>query len=239
MKLIAETVLDCFEPGEASPALAPSVDAPAAASASDRMVPAGAFAIFDQGVVSGTNFLTTLILARSCSQDELGVYSLAWTVVLFLTRRARKPDFGAVHDVLSPPPRRRPGGICRQHVGPPIDHLAGGHGLFPGTGRAVLAGGWSRGRAARHGRVGRRDPVPPAARVCPPLHVCASGDDDRRHDRHCGRRVAARESVGIAAISGAFGGRGLWCDGGGMRRCLPVLVVAQRPADAFLAASAS
>ena len=84
MKLISDIVLDYFEPGEASPVLAPRIAAPDSGVESRRVVPAGAFAIFDQGVVSGTNFLTTLILARACSQEELGVYSLAWTVVLFL-----------------------------------------------------------------------------------------------------------------------------------------------------------
>lgn len=45
---------------------------------------AGAFSIIDQGLVSATNFTTTLVLARLCSQAELGVYYLAWTVVLFI-----------------------------------------------------------------------------------------------------------------------------------------------------------
>jgi O-antigen/teichoic acid export membrane protein len=83
MKLIPDIILDYFEPGEASPVLTPRIAAESG-GASRRVVPAGAFAIFDQGVVSGTNFLTTLILARACSQEELGAYSLAWTVVLFL-----------------------------------------------------------------------------------------------------------------------------------------------------------
>ena len=84
MKLIPDIVLDHFEPGEASPALAPGIASLVSANASKQVVPIGAFAIFDQAVVSGTNFLTTLIIARTCSQNELGVYSLAWTVVLFL-----------------------------------------------------------------------------------------------------------------------------------------------------------
>ena len=84
MTLIADIALDGFEPDDASSPLPPSMAATARVEASDRMMATGASAIFDQAVVSGTNFLTTLILARSCSQDELGVYSLAWTVVLFL-----------------------------------------------------------------------------------------------------------------------------------------------------------
>jgi O-antigen/teichoic acid export membrane protein len=84
MKLIPDIVLDYFESGDASPVLSPRIAAPDLTVVSSRDVPAGAFAIFDQGVVSGTNFLTTLIIARVCSQEELGVYSLAWTIVLFL-----------------------------------------------------------------------------------------------------------------------------------------------------------
>ena len=41
-------------------------------------------AVIDQGIVSATNFFTALIIARSCSKEDLGVYSLAWTIVLFL-----------------------------------------------------------------------------------------------------------------------------------------------------------
>ena len=49
------------------------------------MLRMGVYSIFDQGVVSGTNFLTTLLIARTCCRAELGFYSLAWTMVLFLT----------------------------------------------------------------------------------------------------------------------------------------------------------
>lgn len=84
MKLIPDIVLDHLEPGETSPALAPGVAPSVAADASEPVVPTSAFAVVDQGIVSGTSFLTTLIIARTCPQDELGVYSLAGTVVLFL-----------------------------------------------------------------------------------------------------------------------------------------------------------
>jgi O-antigen/teichoic acid export membrane protein len=84
MKSILGIVLDHSDTGETSPALTPRADASVFAGTSTQMVRSGVFSLFDQGVVSGTNFFTTLILARTCSQDELGVYSLAWTIVLFL-----------------------------------------------------------------------------------------------------------------------------------------------------------
>lgn len=42
-------------------------------------------AIIDQAVVSVTNFITALVLARLSSPQELGVYYLAWTLLLFAT----------------------------------------------------------------------------------------------------------------------------------------------------------
>ena len=43
--------------------------------------------IFDQAVVSATNFATTLIIARLCTKADVGVYYLAWTLVLFIVAR--------------------------------------------------------------------------------------------------------------------------------------------------------
>jgi O-antigen/teichoic acid export membrane protein len=45
----------------------------------------GMTTIADQGVVSMTNFLTGVIVARCCSRAELGLYSLGFSVVLLLT----------------------------------------------------------------------------------------------------------------------------------------------------------
>ncbi|MCE5267503.1 MAG: hypothetical protein LLG00_06415 [Planctomycetaceae bacterium] len=61
-----------------------SMSSPAAADGATRTVRTGAFSVFDQAVVSGSNFLTMLILVRACSQHEVGVYSLASTIVMFL-----------------------------------------------------------------------------------------------------------------------------------------------------------
>jgi O-antigen/teichoic acid export membrane protein len=40
-------------------------------------------ALFDQGLVSGANFITNVILARSFGVREYGVFALAWVAVLF------------------------------------------------------------------------------------------------------------------------------------------------------------
>ena len=44
----------------------------------------GALTLIDQSVVSGTNFLTTVILGRVCLQHELGVYAMGFSLVLML-----------------------------------------------------------------------------------------------------------------------------------------------------------
>src|SRR3954451_17717044 len=41
-------------------------------------------AVFDQGVVSGTSFATSVLLARCISREELGVYYLALSVFYFV-----------------------------------------------------------------------------------------------------------------------------------------------------------
>ena len=84
MKPIPDVILGPCEPDEASTPLAVAAAASVVHDAAERMVRPGVFSIIDQAIVSGANFLTTLIIARTCSQEELGVYALAWTVVLFL-----------------------------------------------------------------------------------------------------------------------------------------------------------
>ena len=45
----------------------------------------GFFALCDQGVVSITNFATAVIIGRVCGKAELGVYTLAWTLMTLTT----------------------------------------------------------------------------------------------------------------------------------------------------------
>ncbi len=42
----------------------------------------GMLALFDQSIASVTTFLTMLLLAQSCSQDEVGIYSLCFSLVM-------------------------------------------------------------------------------------------------------------------------------------------------------------
>ena len=72
------------EPRETPLPLEPPIASATFTEISEPILQTGMFSMFDQAVVSGTNFLTTLMIARACSQDELGAYSLAWAVVLFL-----------------------------------------------------------------------------------------------------------------------------------------------------------
>jgi O-antigen/teichoic acid export membrane protein len=44
----------------------------------------GTLSLVDQGVVSATNFLTGVIIARACSKEELGLYMLGFSLVLLL-----------------------------------------------------------------------------------------------------------------------------------------------------------
>jgi O-antigen/teichoic acid export membrane protein len=41
--------------------------------------------LMDQAIVSGTSFLTTLLIGRICGAEELGIYSLAFTVIVLIT----------------------------------------------------------------------------------------------------------------------------------------------------------
>jgi O-antigen/teichoic acid export membrane protein len=65
--------------------------AKAAIKAARRAVPRpavalpGIIALFDQGVVSITNFATAVMIGRACGKAELGVYSLAWTLITVAT----------------------------------------------------------------------------------------------------------------------------------------------------------
>ena len=52
----------------------------------------GAMAVLDQAVVSGTNFLTVVLVGRACGQEELGYYSLGVTVLVPLLNGADERD---------------------------------------------------------------------------------------------------------------------------------------------------
>ena len=45
----------------------------------------GILSLADQGVASAANFLTGVIIARACSKEELGLYMLGFSLILFVT----------------------------------------------------------------------------------------------------------------------------------------------------------
>lgn len=71
-----------------SAALEPVIDrSPRAEAAAIRPARAwrkGLLAVADQGVVSGTSFLTSVLIARLCTREDLGVYALALSLVTLL-----------------------------------------------------------------------------------------------------------------------------------------------------------
>lgn len=44
----------------------------------------GMLGLFDQAIVSGTSFITTVIVGRFCGPEQLGVYSLGFTLLVFI-----------------------------------------------------------------------------------------------------------------------------------------------------------
>jgi hypothetical protein len=50
----------------------------------DSLLHKSGLAVFDQAVVSGTSFLTSVILGRMCAREELGVYYLVLSIVFFV-----------------------------------------------------------------------------------------------------------------------------------------------------------
>jgi O-antigen/teichoic acid export membrane protein len=51
----------------------------------DRALHQGILSLADQAVVSATNFLTGVIIARTCFKDELGLYMLGFSLILLMT----------------------------------------------------------------------------------------------------------------------------------------------------------
>jgi len=60
-----------------------------------------AITIADQGVVSAANFAATIIVGRSCSKEELGIYALGFTLVL-LAQNTQQSLVTSAYMVFSP-----------------------------------------------------------------------------------------------------------------------------------------
>jgi O-antigen/teichoic acid export membrane protein len=78
MKTLVETNVTASRGESAAPAV------PARPRRGGSGLRGGVFALLDQAIVSGTSFATSVFIGRLCSPDELGVYSLALSLFLFL-----------------------------------------------------------------------------------------------------------------------------------------------------------
>jgi O-antigen/teichoic acid export membrane protein len=78
------TTPDLSAPASPAAGLLPAMAARLARVAADPLVHKSALSVFDQAVVSGTSFLTSVILGRMCLREELGVYYLALSIVFFV-----------------------------------------------------------------------------------------------------------------------------------------------------------
>lgn len=54
------------------------------APAKESWIADGLLVLFDQGIVSVANFLTTVIIGRACGETELGLYGLGFSIVILL-----------------------------------------------------------------------------------------------------------------------------------------------------------
>ena len=81
----------------------------------------GSLSLFDQAVVSGTSFVTSMIVGRLCSKEELGVFYLALTVV-YLARGIQEQVVSAPYVIYH---HRRRGEALAMYSGSALLHYAG------------------------------------------------------------------------------------------------------------------
>ena len=84
MKATEGTIPDSHQPRAESATSVGGVVRAARSLVSNPTARKGFLSLVDQGVVSATSFVTSVIIARSCSQDALGIYYLALSVVLLV-----------------------------------------------------------------------------------------------------------------------------------------------------------
>ena len=80
----------------------------------------GAATVADQAVASATNFVTSVIIGRACSKDELGFYMLGFTIMLFANGHATGADSFALHRLQRQAGWRRASPVHGQLSDPPI-----------------------------------------------------------------------------------------------------------------------
>jgi O-antigen/teichoic acid export membrane protein len=136
------------EDGEDAPP--PTQPSPDAGGGSEGGPPARAFrntmlSVLSQGVVSGTNFLTTVAVGRACGQETLGNYALTLSILLFL-RAVQSDGIGSAYIVYC---SRRRGEESATYAGSTLVHqltlsAAAFAGLL-GLAAALSLGGGSAG----------------------------------------------------------------------------------------------
>jgi O-antigen/teichoic acid export membrane protein len=87
--------------------------------AGDSLLHKSVLAVFDQAVVSGTSFLTSVVLGRMCAREELGVYYLVLSIVFFV-RGIQEQLVSAPYMIYS---QRREGEALERYAGSSLAHL--------------------------------------------------------------------------------------------------------------------
>jgi O-antigen/teichoic acid export membrane protein len=105
------------------------------ALAGDSLLQKGVLSVFDQAVVSGTSFVTSVILGRLCSREDLGIYYLAISIVFFV-RGIQEQLVSAPYMVYS---SRREGHALARFAGSALVHELAVIALGSVT---ILAAGW-------------------------------------------------------------------------------------------------
>src|SRR5260370_17857789 len=67
------------------------------------MAPKGGLAVLDQGLISGSNFLVGILLARWLAPEEYGAYALPFAIFLLLSFVSQSLCFGPVSPFRAPP----------------------------------------------------------------------------------------------------------------------------------------
>jgi O-antigen/teichoic acid export membrane protein len=153
-ELAAPLPPDCGSPREtrdAAPgAKTPPAEGPLSAGRSLLATAArrGVLVLVDQAIVSGTSFLTSVILARACGADGLGLYSLCLSAVLLSmgvqASLVATPYTVLYHRLSGRNQRRYAGSSLVQHLGISLAATA----MFAGAGVLLLIIGGQQGFAS-------------------------------------------------------------------------------------------
>lgn len=85
----------------------------------------GLLSVFDQGIVSGTNFATSILIGRLCSQADMGLYALGLSIVYF-ARAIQEQVVSAPYTIYC---NRKPEPLKATYAGSSCMHFGGFAGL--------------------------------------------------------------------------------------------------------------